>query len=565
MRKVIALIAGSIFLNGADFAIESHTHVRIAMRDGVHLDTNVFYPAGVNRWPAILMRTPYGKGSDLSPNNRAFVEHGYAIVIQDVRGRHDSDGVFRPMDQEGPDGEDTLAWIARQPWSDGKAGMMGGSYLGVAQWQVAIRNPPQLKAIFPVVSGDDDYMDRYYSRGGAYKLGHRLVWMAENLRDPNLPKPDIGEVIRHLPLRTADRAATGHTVDWFQQTLDHPSYDAFWKTYSTRLKLEHMHIPVFAIGGWFDNYAQSDLDAFSELRKLGRDSHVLIGPWPHNMADRFGNVDFGPSASIPLRRMQFDWFDHWLKGKDTIAGYAPARFFTMGDNRWQDSFAWPPVNVATQLFYLSSKGRANGALGDGALQARRKHTDQPDDFIYDPRNPVPTRGGAICCDFRVLPPGPKDQRAVENRGDVLNYTSEPLKKDFEVTGQVRVLLYVTTSAPDTDFTAKLVDVYPDGSAIGVTDGILRLRYRNGLDRPELALRTNEVYGITIDAGVTSMVFRAKHRLRLEISSSNFPRFDRNHNTGRSIADDAELRTAHQVVHHGGLFPSAILLPVAKAK
>lgn len=545
--------------------IEKELRVKIPMRDGVRLSTNIFRPSATGRWPVLLARTPYGKGSDITLNYRAFVEHGYAVVVQDVRGRHDSEGVFRPLDQEGPDGEDTLYWIAHQPWCDGKIGMMGGSYLGIAQWQAALRNSPYLKAIFPAMSGDDDYFDRFYSRGGAMKLGHRLLWIAENLHPYGIPEPAFDEYIRHLPLRTTDRYATGHSVEFYQSSLDHPLYDSHWQKYSTREKLEHIHVPVFAVGGWFDNYAESDLEACAALRKTGRPAYVLIGPWPHNLSDRLPGIDFGPDAWVPLRRLQFEWFDHWLKSEKTsIADLPAAHVFTMGANRWQDLTEWPPSGSQIVEYYLASKGKANSLAGDGVLQPKPKRQDQPDEFLYDPRNPVPTRGGAICCNQTILPAGPMDQRSIEKRQDVLVYTSGPLKKDLEVTGIVRVVLYASTSAPDTDFTAKLVDVLPDGTARGITDGILRLRYRRGLDHVELA-HSGDVYEISIDAGVTSNVFLAGHRIRLEVSSSNFPRFDRNPNTGRAIADETELRMAHQTVHHGGLLSSALLLPVVNHK
>ena len=562
-RPVCALLLWTALAFAIDQPIEKQLHVRVTMRDGVRLDTNVFRPPGSARWPTLLVRTPYGKGADISPNNRAFVDHGYAVVVQDVRGRHDSEGVFHPYEQEGPDGEDTLSWIARQPWSDGKVGMMGGSYLGVAQWQVAVRNPPQLKAIFPAVSGYDEYIDRFYSRGGAFKVGHRLLWIAENLRDYSGP-PNFDEISRHVPLRSSDRVAAGHSVDWYQRALDHPSYDAFWKGNSVKEKLEHLRVPVFSLGGWFDNYGQSDLDAFAELRRLGHVAHTIIGPWPHNMADRFTTVDYGPDANLGIRKAQFDWFDHWLKNKDTISGLAPVLYFTMGENRWHDSTAWPPPESRPVPLYLASKGHANGLGGDGTLDVKKKRAAAVDEFVYDPRNPVPTRGGAICCNFKVFPPGPLDQRQVERRLDVLVYTGEELKKDLEVTGVVRVQLHISASTPDTDFTAKLVDLYPDGTALSVTDGMLRLRYRNGLDKPELA-KPGEIYSITIDAGATSQVFRKGHHIRLEISSSNFPRFDRNPNTGRPIADETELRTSRQFVHHGGIQASALILPVIRRK
>jgi putative CocE/NonD family hydrolase len=540
-------------------AYDKEIDVPVPMRDGVHLSTNVFVPSSSGHWPVLLVRTPYNKGRDLPLSYRGFIERGYAVVVQDVRGRYRSEGRFEPLTQEGPDGEDTIRWIGQQPWCDGKIGMFGGSYVGIAQWQAALRNPPHLKAIFPVVSGYDDYFDRFYSRGGAMKLGHRLLWISENLRAPGFPKPDFNRFIYVLPLRIGDRVVTGRTIDFYQQSLNHPDYDAFWKSVSTRAKLAHLRVPVFSAGGWFDNYGQSDLEAFAMLRKMGRTAHVLIGPWGHNFSERLP-VDFGPQALPAIRRYQLAWFDHWLKGQDTIANLPAVRIFTMGTNRWTDEDEWPPAETRIVAFHLDSKGKANGGKSDGVLRPHPPRRKVHDDYTYDPRKPVPTRGGPICCNARVFPPGPMDQRAVEQRPDVLVYTSAPLETDTEVTGVIRVQLWVSTSAPDSDFTAKLVDVAPDGAAISLTDGILRLRYRNGLEKAELA-KPGTVYPIVIDAGVTSNVFRAGHRIRLEISSSNFPRFDRNLNTGRLAADDKEIRVARQSVLHGGPYPSALLLPI----
>ncbi|MBI4873757.1 MAG: CocE/NonD family hydrolase [Acidobacteria bacterium] len=542
--------------------IESQLHVRAPMRDGVRLCANVFLPAAKGRFPALLVRTPYGKGAQIAPNYRAFVERGYALVVQDVRGRFDSKGVFDPLNQETPDGEDTLKWIVAQPWSNGSVGMLGGSYLGIVQWRLALTSHPALKAIFPTVSGDDDYFDRFYSRGGALKLGHRLSWLADNWRAPDYIKPEFSRFVLHLPLRTADRAAAGQRIDMYQQALDHPAYDAFWKSLSVRERLAQIRVPVYAAGGWFDNFGQGDLEAFAELRKLGRPARLIVGPWPHNMSIPFPGADYGRESSVPLRTLQLEWFDYWLKPgpeKKLPAG-GPLRIFVMGANHWRDEREWPLRRTRWTPMYLSSRGNANTLGGDGVLTNRPGRREPPDRYAYDPRNPAPTQGGAVCCNPKTFPWGPMDQRPVERRRDVLVYDSRPLKEDLEVTGPVKVILHVSTSAPDTDFTAKLVDVFPDGLARNLTDGILRLRYRQSLERPVLS-RPNEIYSVTIDAGVTSNVFKAGHRLRLEISSSNFPRFDRNPNTGRAVADDSELRNALQAVHHDRAHPSHILLPV----
>ncbi|HUA17625.1 MAG TPA: CocE/NonD family hydrolase [Bryobacteraceae bacterium] len=581
MAKVasLLLVCAGVLSATSPSPFERLLHVRVAMRDGVHLDANVFYPSGGGRFPAVLLRTPYGKGRDLPAGYQSFLNHGYAVMLEDVRGRYASEGVFDIFHQEGPDGSDTLNWIAAQPWSDGKVGMIGGSYLGIAQWQLALMNNPHLKAIFPVVSGSDDYMDRYYSTGGATKLGHRLLWMSENLTAPGTAKARFADYVNHLPLRTADRAATRQTIGLYQTILDHPTYDAFWKALSVQERISQVHVPVFAVGGWYDNYVESDLEAFAALHKLagrGDGRHrIMIGPWAHNMSTPFAGVGFGSDSSAPIRSYQIEWFDHWLKGEpDEAASYtpemwhetrgevdrAPVHIFVMGVNRWRDEPQWPLARAKSTPFYLESRRGANSLGGDGALDWKLAKSRSRDQFTYDPRNPVPTRGGAVCCNPKIFPWGPMDQRPVERRKDVLVYTSAPLKQDLEVTGPIRVVLYASTSAPDTDFTAKLVDVFPNGEARNLTDGILRVRYRDGLDEAELA-RPGEVYRLKIDAGVTSNVFLRGHSLRVEISSSNFPRFDRNANTGRAFANETIFKKAQQLVYHSPQYPSYVLLPV----
>ena len=398
------------------------------------------------------------------------------------------------------------------------------------------------------------------------KLGQRLLWMSENLRAPGF-HPDFARFVLHLPLRTADVAATGQTSEMFQEAVQHPAYDAFWKSISVREQLDKIRVPVFSVGGWFDNFVESDLEAYTRLRRNSGVDRILIGPWPHNKAARLEGVDFGPDANVPLIGMEIAWFDQFLKSRDTpLLSQAPVRFFLMGANRWRDAREWPPRAVE-QRFYLESGGHANTLGGDGRLRWRAPAADArpagaSDRFVFDPRDPVPTAGGAACCNPKVFPWGPKDQRAVEQRRDVLVYSTAPLRREVEVAGPVRVVLYAATSACDTDFTAKLVDVFPDGRAQNLTDGILRLRYRKSLARPELA-RPGEIYRVTIDAGVTGNVFEKGHRIRMEISSSNFPRFDRNPNTGEAVAEARELRQAAQTVYHDARRASYVVLPVLR--
>src|ERR1039457_3628949 len=326
-------------------------NVWIPMRDGVRLSANVFLPADRARVPAIVERTPYGKGLDITSLYQAFVDRGYAVVAQDVRGRYESEGVFEPLEQEPNDGDDTLNWIARQPWSDGKIGMIGGSYRGIVQWKAALLGNPHLKAIFPVVSGWDDYRDRFYSPGGAMKLGHRLLWMSENSRRSDFV-PDFKKFIWRLPVRVADVAATGQESRVYRESMDHPAYDDYWKRQSTREHIKDIRIPVFAVGGWYDNYAESDLAAFEALHKHNGRNRVLIGPWPHNMSIPFKTASFGAQASPPIRRLQLQWFDHGLKGLDTpLMSQPPVQIFVMGSNVWREEREWPPARTRHIRYY----------------------------------------------------------------------------------------------------------------------------------------------------------------------------------------------------------------------
>lgn len=537
--------------------------VSVPMRDGVRLAADVFLPRAAGRWPTMLVRTPYNRKGPAGFGYRRFLEYGYAVVIEDVRGRYASQGTFETIEREAPDGNETLNWIAAQPWSDGRIVMSGSSYVGMVQWWAAVEDNPHLYAIAPLFSGDDEYLDRFYSTGGALKLGHRLLWLAENLTAPSHVRPIFSSYISHVPLRSADIAATGAALPVWQNALDHPSYDAYWKRHSIRERVHQLRVPALSIGGWFDNYAESDLDLFSRLAAAHKEVETWIGPWAHDPSLRFPTRNFGPAAALPIRHLQIDWFERWLrKPPPTVAeSKLPLlHIFVMGPDIWREEHEWPIARSRFTPFYLSSHGHANSREGDGVLSRQAIRKAQPDTFTYDPKNPVPTTGGAICCDSKILAPGPLDQSSVEQRRDVLVYTSAPLNEDIEVTGPVRALLYVATSANDTDFTAKLVDVEPSGRPIAVCDGIQRMRYRLSLDHPVFVKR-NTAYQITVDAGVTSYVFYAGHRIRLEVSSSNFPRFDRNLNSAAANADSAKISKARQTVFHEKNFPSAVILPL----
>jgi putative CocE/NonD family hydrolase len=538
----------------------------VPMRDGVHLAADLFLPAATGRFPTVLVRTPYNRKAPGIRSFYYFLNRGYALVVEDVRGRHASQGTFGAISQEAPDGSDTVDWVARQPWSNGRVVMAGSSYLGMVQWWAALEDNPHLAAISPMTSGDDDYTDRFYSPGGALQVGHRLLWLAENFTPPSKVPAALDTYIRHLPLATADLPAAGIPLPVWRSALAHPSFDNYWKRVSLRERIKKINLPILSLGGWFDNYAESDLDAFHRLALAHKPVDTWIGPWGHNPGTRFPTRNFGPQAILGIRAKQADWFDRWIGKKDASNGRpAPPlepllHIFVMGPDIWREEHEWPLARTRYTPLYLASEGAANSASGDGVLRWQPVRTSHTDTFTYDPKTPVPTVGGSVCCEPAIFPPGPLNQASVESRPDVLVYTSPPLNEDIEVTGPIRTVLYASTSVNDTDFTAKLVDVYPDGRPLLVTDGIQRLRYRLSLEEPVFVKR-NQAYQISIDTGVTSCVFAAGHRFRVEISSSNFPRFDRNLNTTGPNSDQSKLIKAKQTVYHEKGYPSAIILPI----
>jgi putative CocE/NonD family hydrolase len=539
---------------------EPMLHVKVPARDGVELCVNVWLPAARGRFAAAVYRTPYRKTDRLTPGLRQFRDAGYVVVLQDVRGRGHSAGAFRQLLQEENDTFDLLQWMTRQPWFDGRAGLFGGSYPGISAWRGALSRHPAIRAIAPSFSGGDEYMDRYYSAGGAFRSGHRLWWMAENFNLEGRKRPSFADVTGHLPLRDADRFATGQTLDFFQAAMAHPSYDAYWRSLSTLQASARLRVPAHVTGGWFDPYCGTDLEMFDVLRAAGLPVRLILGPWGHNPSVPLETVN-EQGAPASLRGFEIDWFNHWVRGAGRAADPV-IRYFVMGANLWRETPHWPPPGTTSVPVYLAG-GRANSARGSGRLQPEPPRRAQPDEFQYDPANPAPTRGGATCCNPRMIPWGPLDQREVEAREDVLVYTGEPLAQPLEISGPVRAVLWVRSSAPDTDFTAKVVDVAPDGPARLVCDGILRMRYRRGLERP-VAYRPGQVERITIPLGSIAWQLAPGHRLRLEVSSSNFPKYDRNLNTGRPAARESTMRTARQSVLRDQSHPSHLLLPVRRS-
>lgn len=543
--------------------------VCVPMRDGLRLSADIYLPPEEveGPYPTILQRTPYDNTMELWVKIATFfAEHGYAFVSQDVRGRHDSEGEWYPFFNEGPDGYDTVEWIAEQPWSNGRIGTMGGSYGGWFQWALACKRPPHLVTMVSTAAGGR-FMQELPFVNGAVSLW-TLAWLhlvgGRTLQRGTNPVVNWKEVFYHLPLKTMDQAL-GRTNTVWREWLSHPDLDDFWKRFRLDDDFEHIDLPVLHITGWYDGDQPGALYFYEGMvnhSPAADRQFILIGPWDHagtrTPKQELGGLNFTPAAIVDMNKLHLRWFDYWLKGVDNgLLNDKRVRIFVMGDNKWRDEEDWPPKRAQMREFYLHSGGRANTLKGDGHLSTKAPATEPPDEYTYNPENPV-----EVVTDWNLYgdTEEPLDKRFIERRDDVLVYTSEPLKEELEVCGRPFVTLYASSDCPDTDWVAMLSDVYPDGRSINLGQGVLRARYRNSLGEAELMI-PGKVYKFTFELMSTCILFKPDHRIRLSITSSAFPTYDRNPNTGHPIGEDAELRIAHHTIYHDNEYPSHILLPV----
>ncbi len=556
--------------------------VPVEMRDGVRLAADLFLPAGGGQAPVLLQRTAYDKTSQtasgmLNPVRAA--SEGYAVVVVDSRGRYASEGEFEPFFCEIEDGYDTVEWCAAQDWSDGNVGMYGMSYVGATQWLAAISAPPHLRALFPVMTAAD-YYDGWVYQGGAFYLAFVSAWVAQFLAAPHLSRMDLaaeevaseqrrlmlaieslGRNVSHLPLRDLPMLAKDGLAPYFFEWLQHPHRDAYWDRIAIRSQHEKVAVPAFNVGGWHDLFIAGPVRNFAGLQEIAatqearEGQRLLMGPWTHNSPSiaQVGQRNFGFDAMLVLEDLQLRWFDHWLRERDSGLLDGPGvRYYAMNGG-WRHAGVWPPAGTEFVPLFLSSGGRANSLEGDGVLGWDPPADGLPPDrFAYDPMNPVRPAG----------PAGIFDQRKVEAREDVLVYTSSALDAPLEIAGPVRLVLHAASSAPDTDIYARLVDVAPDGYAANVCDGIIRARFRTS-DREPSPLEPGAPFELTVDMLETANVFRAGHRVRLEVTSSCFPKFDRNPNTGEWESLSGETQVAEQQVFHDAGHPSHLLLPVSR--
>lgn len=578
MNFILALFLAVTVCFAQTANIRIERYLPVLMRDGIKLYGDLYRPAGEGKFPVLVVRTPYGVQRDgVHENMIKFAQHGYAVFVQDVRGRYESEGKWDLFRSEGRDGYDTVQWAAKQSWSNGKVGLQGGSYLGHVQWAAATQSPPALVTMFAAVASTNIYKN-WITQGGAFRLSFNYGWGV--VRMPNrimLPQywhmarysPEnlqYEQILRHLPLSTIDTEAAGQAVPHFRDWLKHQSFDSYWQAISDEEKFNKVLVPAHTSGGWFDIFLNGTINGFTGMRQNGgteearRESKMIIGPWGHGPSRKFGDVDFGPDANRNLFDLQLRWYDHYLKGEDNgIDREPPVEIFYMGVNKWQQAADWPLPGTKFTPYFLSSAGKANTAKGNGTLAGAKPSDSGTDHYKYDPDNFAPTIGGNNCCGTPTLA-GPKDQRPLEDREDVLVYTSEALTGPLAIAGPVRMKLFAATDGKDTDWMIKLVDVYPNGFAMNICEGILRARFRKGVDKMGL-LEPNRVHEYDIAMAGTANVFQPGHRIRIDITSSDFPQFDRNPNTGEDLGASSRVRIAAQTAHHGGGRDSHIVLPV----
>ena len=548
--------------------------VSVKMRDGVSLVADIYSPVSDEKFPVLLSRTPYNRTGDPRMANE-LAAHGYIVVLQDTRGRFASGGEFYPFRNESADGFDTVEWAAKLDQSNGKVGMFGGSYVGATQMLAAMAAPPHLVSIFPYVTASE-YYDGWTYQNGALMQWFSSSWTSGLAIDTLRRYADRAQApkewVNTLPLQDYPLLKTPQTSElapYFRDWLSHERDDAYWAQWRLSDHYSQMTVMGLHAGGWHDLFLKGSIKNYNGLRQQAGTAEaragqrLLVGPWAHastSPAGKIGDVVFGKAAVLDNTNTTLKWFDYSLKGvKNEFASGAPVRLFIMGDNVWRDEQEFPLARTRYTKFYLHSSKGANGISGDGLLSVTPPEAEKKDQFTYDPQNPVPTIGGRLCCG-QALPPGPADQRANETRSDVLVFSTPPLTKDTEVTGYISVELYASTSAVDTDFTALLVDVDESGYARFLTDGIVRARYRESMKEAS-ALTPGQIYKYTIDLWATANVFKAGHRIRLYISSSNFPRFNRNMNTGEDITGTSRSLKAQQTIYHDRDHSSVLILPV----
>lgn len=555
--------------------------VPCTMRDGVVLYADIYRPNQEGEFPILLVRHPYNKNLPMFSHRyldtNRLVQNGYIVINQDVRGRFASGGDFYPFLHEAEDGVDTVEWAAGLPFSNGIVGMFGLSYYGFTQLMAASMCPPHLYAIAPAMTFSD-WRDNTGEKTGKFLVASTETWALESVAPDELARKnpsmmgklmaydnDIEKWYAYRPIKEWPPLKELGAADYFFDLLEGNVSEATWEKVTMTNKYDQLDVPAYHIAGWYDNLLQTTLQNYTEMSKRHGTSKqkLIVGPWGHGVFQSvIGERNFGVYASgdwLDLTSLHIRWFDKWLKGEFSSAEEeAPVKIFVMGINEWREENEWPLARAKYTPLYLHGDGAAATRFGDGGLSFEKPDEERADTFVYDPDKPVPTNGGGTLY-AGVNTMGPHDQRGIEERDDVLVYTTEPLAKPIEVTGPIKMKLWAKTDACDTDFTVKLIDVLADGTAFNLTDGIVRAMYRNG--RKEANDIAGEIVEYEIDLPATSNVFLPGHSIRIELSSSNFPKFDVNLNTGKSMINSTTAQKATQTIYHTTQYPSRILLPI----
>ncbi len=530
-------------------------NVRLPMRDGITLSSDLTFPKELPA-PAVVIRTPYGKSGEVqSKRAKMLAAGGYVAVLVDVRGRGDSDGVFQPYRNDGPDGYDVIEWVAAQEWCTGSVATYGGSYGGRIQFLAALQQPPSLKAMVAMVTPSDPFVE---TPTGVPGLMHINWYRAVDARTmQHRDDVDWMSVYRHRPIAAMDEAA-GFVAPSWREECRHPTLDEWWEPVRYQHRIAEIDVPTLHVSGWYDDEEIGTPLNYAAMVAAGRQGQrLLMGPWGHavNTTRTLGDIDFGPTALIDLDGTVLAFLDEHLLGKTPKVPAPPVRIFVMGANEWRDADAWPPPDVTPLELYLSSGGRANSLHGDGRLQSQPAAAGEPTDTLtHDPDLPVPF----ITNESSAQVGGPDDYRGVETRGDVLVYTTDPLERDVEIMGPVRLVAHVSTDAQDADITAKLVDVHPGGFAQRLCDGMVRLRYRDGFEAQQ-PVTPGAVYEVEVVMWDTCVRIPAGHRLRVEVASSAFPKYDVNLGTGGDMVTETTGVIAHNTIWHSAERPSRLQL------
>jgi uncharacterized protein len=586
--------------------------VMMPMRDGIRLATDIYRPKTNKPVPVIFSRTPYnynswGNGEERKRTYKTamgWVKKGYAYVVQNERGRYFSQGNWDILGTPTTDGDDAFTWLADQPWCNGKIATVGCS--STAEWQMAVaaQDHPAYAAMIPAGYGAGvGVVPGFYEQGNWYRGGAMQMlftsWLYNVQNDeirptfpadatqeqlirasryfdlaPERPKVDWSEGLSHLPVKDIIRHQDG-PVGIYEEMIKRKPNDPAWFEGGLFHDKMPFGVPSLWLVSWFDVSTGPNIALFNHVRKNGVDEEIrnsqylIIAPtlhcgfWRAKEETMVGDLNVG-DARLDYEGISDGWLDYWLKGEENgfLDTFPRIQYYTMGKNQWQTANTWPPEEIEMTTFYLNSNGKANSLFGDGKLMSKPSKEDKADAYTYDPFNPVPSYGGNVCCTGNAIKGGSYDQSQMETRNDILVYTTETFKEGVEVSGFIETTLYVSSDAKDTDFTIKLIDVYPDGSAFNLDETILRARYREGFDK-EVFMKKGEIYKLDLSAMSTSNYFAPGHSLRIEVSSSNFPRFDRNLNTGGNNYDESEGVQAHNMIHHSTKYPSQIRVPIMK--